>query len=66
VFLTDIMGIVDGSLTLTGFAKALIQLKGEGTTNLKVELSKDAVVGGRTFKKGEIVDTGIVEAFLRV
>jgi hypothetical protein len=59
VFFTDIVGIVDGPLTLSGFMKAIMKLKGEGTTNLKVQLSKDAVIGGRTFKKGETVDTGI-------
>ncbi len=59
VFLTDIMGIVDGPLTIANIAKAIFQLKGEGTTNLQVELAYDVTVGGRSFKKGEKVDTGI-------
>jgi hypothetical protein len=59
VFLTDILGVIDGPLTIWGMGKAIIALKGEGTTNLRVELAKSAVIGGRTFKKGEIIDTGI-------
>ncbi|MGF7087710.1 mono/diheme cytochrome c family protein [Kroppenstedtia sanguinis] len=59
VFLTDIMGIVNGPLTIGSITKAILKLQGEGTTNLRVELAKDAVVGGKKFKKGELVDTGI-------
>jgi hypothetical protein len=59
VFLTDIMGIVNGPLTMTNIAKAIIALKGKGTTNLQVELTEDIKIGGRTYKKGEKIDTGI-------
>ncbi len=59
VFLTDIMGIVDGPLTLANMAKAIVALKGEGTTNLRVPLAEDVTIGGRTYKKGELIDTGI-------
>ncbi|WP_437125392.1 electron transport protein [Geobacillus thermoleovorans] len=59
VFLTDIMGIVDGPLTLVNMAKAIVALKGEGTTNLRVPLAEDVTIGGRTYKKGELIDTGI-------
>lgn len=59
VFLTDIMGIVNGPLTMTNIAKAIIALKGKGTTNLQVELAKDITIGNRTYKKGEKIDTGI-------
>lgn len=59
VFLTDIMGIVDGPLTITNIAKAIVQLKGQGTTNLQVELAKDVTLGDRTYRKGEKIDTGI-------
>jgi hypothetical protein len=45
VFLTDIMGIVDGPLTITNMAKAIFQLKGQGTTNLQVELAQDVTLG---------------------
>ncbi|SFA49196.1 hypothetical protein SAMN05192569_102034 [Parageobacillus thermantarcticus] len=53
VFLTDIMGIVNGPLTMMNIAKAVISLKGKGTTNLQVELAEDVTIGGRTYKKGE-------------
>ncbi|MDQ0218920.1 hypothetical protein ELQ35_10415 [Peribacillus cavernae] len=59
VFLTDILGVIEGPLTATGMTKAIIALKGKGTTNLKVELADSAIIGGRTFKKGEVIDTGI-------
>lgn len=59
VFLTDIMGIVNGPLTIGSIAKAILKLQGEGTTNLRVTLAKDAVIGGKKFKKGERIDTGI-------
>ncbi|QIZ67600.1 electron transport protein [Geobacillus subterraneus] len=59
VFLTDIMGIVDGPLTLANIAKAIAALRGEGTTNLRVPLAEDVTIGDRTYKKGELIDTGI-------
>ncbi|MFS0920845.1 electron transport protein [Brevibacillus centrosporus] len=59
VFLTDILGIVNGPLTLSNFAKAIMELKGEGTTNLRVELAQTVTVGGKNFKKGEKIDTGL-------
>jgi hypothetical protein len=59
VFLTDVMGVIDGPLTIGGFSKALLQLKGEGTTNLRVELAEDVTIGDRNYKKGEKIDTGI-------
>jgi hypothetical protein len=59
VFLTDIMGILDGPLTLKSFARALWQLGGRGTTNLQVELDKTVTIGGKTFLKGTKIDTGL-------
>lgn len=59
VFLTDIMGIIDGPLTVTNIMKAIIQLRGRGTDNLRVEIAKDVNIGGKTFKKGQRIDTGI-------
>ncbi|MGO4889655.1 electron transport protein [Anaerobacillus sp. MEB173] len=59
VFLTDILGILDGPLTPANFAKALLDLRGQGTTNLQVEVAEDVTIGGQTFKKGEKVDTGL-------
>ncbi|KKB73654.1 MULTISPECIES: hypothetical protein [Bacillus] len=59
VFLTDILGLLDGPITVTNMTKAIAALKGKGTTNLRVELAKTANIGGKTFKKGEVIDTGI-------
>ena len=59
VYLTDVLGMLDGPLTPTGFATAIAALGGNATTNLRVPLSKDAVVGGRPFRAGELVDTGL-------
>ena len=59
VFLTDILGIVDGAFTIPNVMKAILQLKGEGTSNLRVELAKDVVIGGNVLKKGTKIDTGI-------
>lgn len=59
VFLTDIVGVVDGPFTIQNMMKALVKLGGKGTNNLKVKLAKDATIGGKTFHKGEMIDTGI-------
>lgn len=59
VFMTDIMGIVNGPLTIPNMAKAIVQLQGKGTTNLRVELAEDITLGDRTYKKGEKINTGI-------
>jgi hypothetical protein len=59
VFMTDILGIVDGPLTIGNIAKAIVRLKGKGTTNLRVELAQDITIGDRIYRKGEKIDTGI-------
>ena len=59
IFMTDILGFLDGPLTLGNFAKALIELKGKGTTNLQVELAEDVTIGEYSWKKGEKVNTGL-------
>lgn len=59
VFVTDVMGIVDGPLTITNMSRAILKLGGEGTDNLRVPLAYEVTVGGRTFKKGELIDTGL-------
>jgi hypothetical protein len=59
IFLQDVIGLLDGPLRPTGVIKAIAALKGKGTTNLRVEAAFDAVIGGRNFKKGEFLDTGL-------
>lgn len=52
VFLTDILGIVNGPFTIPNLMKAIVELGGKGTTNLRVELAKEVTIGGKTYKKG--------------
>lgn len=59
VFLSDVMGMLDGGLTPYEVARALLLLKGEGTGNLQVRMARDVTVGDRTWKKGELVPTGL-------
>jgi hypothetical protein len=59
VFMTDILGVVDGPFTIPKMAKAVLGLRGKGTTNLRVELAKDITIGARKYRKGEKIDTGI-------
>lgn len=58
VFLTDIVGIIGGPMKLNNIAKALAELKGRGTTNLRVALDQDVTIGGKTYRKGDKIDTG--------
>jgi hypothetical protein len=58
-FLTDVLGMLAGPLRASGFARAIAALHGQATTDLRVELSDDAVVGGRIFRKGQLVETGL-------
>ncbi|MFD2626512.1 electron transport protein [Salibacterium salarium] len=59
VFLTDIMGILDGPLSIWNIAKASFALKGKGTNNLQVELAQTITIDDKTFEKGEKIDTGL-------
>jgi hypothetical protein len=59
VFLSEIMGILDGPLTPMRMAKALWKLGGRGTTNLQIPLEEDVMIGGTTFPKGTTLNTGL-------
>jgi len=59
VFLSEIMGILDGPLTSWRMAKALWKLGGRGTTNLQLPLEEDVTIGGATFPKGTVLNTGL-------
>ena len=59
VFLTDVLGLLDGPLPLWQYVKAILELRGQATTNLRVAIAFDTVVGGRAFKEGELIDTGL-------
>lgn len=59
VFLTDVVGILDGPLGITNVTKAVLALRGGSTTNLRVEVPYTVTIGGHTFKKGSYFDTGL-------
>ncbi|ACK86116.1 hypothetical protein [Methylorubrum extorquens] len=59
VFLSDVMGMLDGGLTPFEVARAILMLGGAGTTNLKVRMARDVTVGDRVWKTGELVPTGL-------
>ena len=59
VFLSDVMGMLDGGLTPYEVARAILLLGGGGTTNLKVRMARDVTVGDRVWKTGELVPTGL-------
>ncbi len=58
-FLTDVLGFLDGGLSVPRLAFALVDLGGRGTTNLSVKLARDVTVGDRVFRSGEAVATGL-------
>jgi hypothetical protein len=59
VFLTDIVGILDGPLHITSVSTAILALHGRATTNLRVEVPETVTIGGRVFQKGSYLDTGL-------
>ncbi|PSF37249.1 hypothetical protein C7H19_11045 [Aphanothece hegewaldii CCALA 016] len=58
-FFTDILGAIDGPINLVSMGKAIAALKGKPTTNLQITLDKDVTVGGRYFKAGTVLNTGL-------
>ncbi|QIJ77526.1 cytochrome C oxidase Cbb3 [Methylobacterium sp. NI91] len=59
VFLSDVMGMLDGGVTPYEVARAILLLGGAGTTNLQVRMARDVTVGDRVWKAGELVPTGL-------
>ena len=59
VFLSDVMGMLDGGLTPYEVARAILLLGGSGTTNLQVRMARDVTVGDRVWKRGDLVPTGL-------
>jgi hypothetical protein len=59
IFLTDVMGILDGPLWVTKVAQAVLALRGGASTNLRVEVPETVRIGNRTFEKGSFFDTGL-------
>ena len=59
VFLTDVVGILDGPLRLNNVSKAVLALRGGWTTNLRVQIPETVRIGDRSFDKGSYFDTGL-------
>ena len=59
VFFTDVTGVLDGPLNIGNLGKAIASLGGKHTTNLQVTMDRDMQVGERSFKKGDILNTGL-------
>ncbi|MFC0212579.1 electron transport protein [Paenibacillus chartarius] len=56
---SDIIGVFDSAVTIPGMVQAIAELRGEGTTNLRVKAAKTVNVGGRTIRQGDFIDTGL-------
>ncbi|WP_404326507.1 hypothetical protein [Aerophototrophica crusticola] len=59
VFLSDVMGLLDGAMTPWAMTKSLLSLAGGSTTNLELTLARDVRLGDRVLAKGTVVPTGL-------
>ncbi|MBD2101045.1 hypothetical protein [Leptolyngbya sp. FACHB-261] len=59
IFQTDVVGALDGPINLVTMTKAILSLRGKPTTNLQIPLDQDVTIGGRNFKAGTLLNTGI-------
>jgi hypothetical protein len=59
IFATHVAGLLDGPLSLWSFFRAIVANRGQGTDNLQVRVARDAVIGGRSYSRGDIINTGL-------
>jgi hypothetical protein len=59
VFQTDVVGALNGPINLATLTKAILRLGGKHTTNLQVPIDEDVTVGGKTFRAGTLLNTGM-------
>ncbi len=59
VFQTDIVGALNGSINLVTMTSAIARLGGKPTTSLQIPIDKDVSIGGKTFKAGTLLNTGM-------
>src|SRR5581483_4254063 len=59
LFLTDVLGVLNGPLRVWNVTEAVLALKGQGTTNLRVRVPETVTIGGRTFQRNSYFDTGL-------
>lgn len=58
-FLTDVVGSLNGPINLVTITKAIARLGGKHTTNLQIPVEQDVTIGGREFKAGTLLNTGL-------
>ncbi|HLH10554.1 MAG TPA: cytochrome C oxidase Cbb3 [Methylovirgula sp.] len=58
-FITDVLGLLNGGLSVFEVVKATALLAGRGTDDLKIRLARDMVIGDRLIEKGTLISTGI-------
>jgi hypothetical protein len=58
-FQTDVVGALSGPINLVTLTKAIGRLGGKHTTNLQVPINRDVTIGGREFKAGTLLNTGL-------
>ncbi|MBO8171301.1 MAG: electron transport protein [Bacillaceae bacterium] len=59
VFFTDILGLFDGPIKTSTLFQEIYQLRGKGTDNLQITLPETVNIGGKTFEKGTVINTGL-------
>lgn len=59
VFQTDVVGALNGPINLVTISKAIARLGGKPTTNLQIPMDEDVTIGGREFKAGTLLNTGL-------
>lgn len=57
--MTDVVGILNGPLTITNVTNTVLGLHGDATTNLRVEAPYRVTIDSHTFDKGSYFDTGL-------
>jgi hypothetical protein len=58
-FQSDVAGALDGPINPVSLGKAIARLGGKPTTNLQIPLDEDVEIGGKLFKAGTLLNTGL-------
>ncbi|MBW4560440.1 MAG: hypothetical protein KME32_04635 [Mojavia pulchra JT2-VF2] len=59
IFQTDVVGVLNGPINMITVGQAIAGLGGKHTTNLQIPINEDVTIGGRTFKAGTLLNTGL-------
>jgi len=58
-FQSDVADALDGAINPVSLGKAIARLGGKPTTNLQIPLDEDVKIGGKLFKAGTFLNTGL-------